>query len=380
LIRIQNNLNVLGLAMRDMLENRDGYGIPAFRPEFARLREDLTDAIETERKLATRPAPQRQQLAAAVDQFWRSVDQVFDAAEAGDTVQAQRLISDSLQAQHASLATTVARLLIQNNEAEEQAAREVQAIYDRVERNTYLFLAAVLVSTAAIGLGVAHYNRRLFDQVAALSQQRSTLARGLIGVQEEVFRSVSRELHDDFGQILTAIGVMLRRAEKKGLPEDSPLRADIAEIRAVAQEALEKTRSFSQALHPTILDDYGLERAIERHLQNFEKQSGIATSFEHDEGIGVDDARAIHMYRVVQEALTNVARHARATEAKVRLRREASRLVLQVEDNGSGIPEKPVAGLGLIAMRERAELLHGSIVVKKSGKCGTLVTLEVPLE
>jgi signal transduction histidine kinase len=187
-------------------------------------------------------------------------------------------------------------------------------------------------------------------------------------------------LHDDFGQILTAIGVMLQRAEKRGLPADSPLRADVAEIRQVAQEALEKTRSFSQALHPTILDDYGLERAIERHSQSFEKQTGIATVFDRDGSFPVAEARAIHMYRVVQEALTNVARHSQATKATVRLHRRGNSIVLQVEDDGKGMPEKPVSGLGLIAMRERAELLRGTFDVKRNGNCGTLVSLEVPLE
>jgi signal transduction histidine kinase len=380
LIRIQNDLNLLGHAMRDMIEDRDGYGVEAWRGEFTRIREDLSDAIAIDQGLTTRPAEHNRHLAGAVEQFWRSADEVFDVAAQGETTRAQRMITDSLQAQQASLATTVARLLVQNNEAEEQAAREIASIYDRVERHLYLFVIAMLAGTTAIGLTVAHYNRRLFNQLNSLSQQRSTLARGLISVQEEVFRSVSRELHDDFGQILTAIGVMLQRAEKRGLPADSPLRADVAEIRQVAQEALEKTRSFSQALHPTILDDYGLERAIERHSQSFEKQTGIATVFDRDGSFPVAEARAIHMYRVVQEALTNVARHSQATKATVRLHRRGNSIVLQVEDDGKGMPEKPVSGLGLIAMRERAELLRGTFDVKRNGNCGTLVSLEVPLE
>ena len=380
LIRIQNDLNLLGHAMRDMIEDRDGYGLEAWRGEFRRLRQDLSDAIAIGQKLATRPAEHNRHLAGAVDQFWRSADEVFRVAAGGHTARARRMITDSLQAQQASMTTTVARLLVQNNEAEEQAAREVAAIYGRVERNLYLFLIAMLAGTTAVGLTVAHYNRRLFDQVNALSRQRSTLARGLIGMQEELCRSVSRELHDDFGQILTAIGVMLTRAGKKELPADSAIRQDLAEIRNVAQEALEKTRSFSQALHPTILDDYGLERAIERHIQTFEKQTGIATVFDRDGSFQAGESRGIHMYRIVQEALTNIARHAEASEAVVRLHRRDNRIVLQIEDNGKGIPDRPAAGLGLIAMRERAELLRGSLEVKRNAPCGTLISLEAPLE
>lgn len=380
LIRIQNDLNSLALAMRDMIEDRDGYGMQAFRGEFARLRQDLDDAIRLDATLAVRPSEQKRYLAESLNQFWRSAEQIFTIAEGGETERARKMVVDSLQAQLSSLTSTVARLLVQNNEAEEMASREVNAIYDGAERNLYLFLTAMLAGTTAIGLLSVQYNRRIFDRLGALSEQRSTLARGLITVQEEVFRSVSRELHDDFGQILTAVGTMLRRAEKKGLPSDSPLRADMGEIREVVQETIERTRSFSQALHPTILDDYGLERAVERYVQTFGKQTGIPVDLQKGEGIWVPDAKRIHVYRVLQEALNNVVRHSQATAATVRLFPDGERLRLEVEDNGIGIPEKRVNGLGLIAMKERAELMGGNISVKRGANCGTLVVLEVPLE
>jgi signal transduction histidine kinase len=380
LIRIQNDLNLLGLAMRDMVEDRDGYGMQAWRGEFARLRHDLEDAIRLDATLAIRPPEQKRYLAQSLNQFWISAEQIFTIAENGEPARARQMVADSLQAQQSSLTSTVARLLVRNNEAEEQAGREIHAIYDGVERNLYLFLSAMLAGTAVIGFLIVRGNRRIFDRLGALSEQRSTLAKGLISVQEEVFRSVSRELHDDFGQILTAIGTMLRRAEKKGVPPDSPLRADISEIREVVQETIEKTRSFSQALHPTILDDYGLERAVERYVQTFSKQTGIPIELRKGDGIWVPDGKGIHVYRVLQEALNNVARHSRATGAEVRLFPDGERLRLEVEDNGVGIPEKRVNGLGLIAMNERAQLMGGSINVKRGASCGTLVILEVPLE
>ena len=132
-----------------------------------------------------------------------------------------RILSNSITAQQASLSSTVSRLLVQNHEAEEQANTAVQGIYDRVERNIYVFLAGMLTAIAGIGVFVAISNRRVFHRLEQVSEQRSTLSRRLIGLQEEIFRSVSRELHDDFGQILTAVGLMLGRAEKKGLPPDS---------------------------------------------------------------------------------------------------------------------------------------------------------------
>ncbi|HYP04943.1 MAG TPA: sensor histidine kinase [Bryobacteraceae bacterium] len=378
LLRIQNDLNSLGLAIRDMVEGQQEYPLTAFRSEFERIRNDLNDALRIERTLSNRPPEQNQFLEQSMRQFWDSVEQVLKIAEADET-RARRILANSVTAQQASLSSSVARLLVQNHEAEEQAIVRVAAIYDGVERNIYVFLVAMLTGIAAIGVFMVVSNRKVFERLAQLSDQRSTLSRRLIGLQEEVFRSVSRELHDDFGQILTAIGTMLRRAEKKGLPPDSSFREEVSEVREVVQETLEKTRSFSQALHPTILDDYGLEKAIERHLQTFEKQSGISTRFEKQGAPAVDEAHGIHIYRVVQEALNNIAKHANARTATVRLRVLEGQLVVDIEDDGVGIAGVPKTGLGLIAMRERAELVGGALTVGRTAGAGTLVRLRAPL-
>jgi two-component system sensor histidine kinase UhpB len=171
---------------------------------------------------------------------------------------------------------------------------------------------------------------------------------------------------------------MLRRAEKKGLPPDSPFREEVSEVRQVVQETLEKTRTFSQALHPTILDDYGLEKAIERHLQTLEKQSGLVTRLEKDGYGEVNELHAIHLYRVVQESLNNVVKHANARTATVRLQFRGGQMILEVEDDGVGINGRPRNGLGLIAMRERAELIGGSLSVTRKPSGGTLVRLQAP--
>ena len=223
-------------------------------------------------------------------------------------------------------------------------------------------------------------NRRVFDKLAQVSEQRSTLSRRLIGLQEEIFRSVSRELHDEFGQILTAVGTMLGRAEKKGLPPDSPFREEVAEVRRVVQETLEKTRSFSQALHPTILDDYGLEQAIERYLPTVEKQSGLAVHFEKSGSGHVSEGHAIHVYRILQEALNNVVKHANAKQVRVLLSYAPKEFLLEIEDDGVGIPDLPHGGLGLIAMRERAQMVGGELVISRRAPQGTLLTLRAPAE
>src|SRR6188472_890669 len=130
---------------------------------------------------------------------------------------------------------------------------------------------------------------------------------------------IARELHDEFGQILTAIGSMLGRAGKHA-PEGSTLRADLREIGEVAQTALDNVRGLSQTLHPSILEELGLASTIDWYLSTVEKQLGIHVALETaGTSRQVDSTRAIHVYRVLQEALSNVARHSGTDRAVVRL-------------------------------------------------------------
>ena len=154
---------------------------------------------------------QRQILAASFRQFWDAVDRTFALAHDGNEKDARDQLRFSLQARIASLNTAVSRLLVQNNESEDQAAQQVNLIYQRVQRQVYLFLSATLAAILLTSLYSIIWNRRLFAQLASLSQQRSELAQKLISTQESVLRYISRELHDEFGQILTAVGSMLGR-------------------------------------------------------------------------------------------------------------------------------------------------------------------------
>src|SRR5205823_10478462 len=139
--------------------------------------------------------------------------------------------------------------LVENNESEQQAAARIGEIHDRVQRQVYLFLGATLTAILLTGIYLIHANRRLFAHLATLSEQRSELAQKLISTQESTLRSISRELHDEFGQILTAIGSMLSRAGQR-IPEGSPLRVELREVAEIAQVTLDKVRTLSQALHP----------------------------------------------------------------------------------------------------------------------------------
>ncbi len=386
LLRIQNDLNSIALGMRDMLDSGEPYPLSAWDGQFHRIRVDLADAMQREDQvaLAQRSPEQRQYLRDSIAQFWDAVDRTFTLARNGKDAEAREQIRLTLQARQAGLSTAVARLLVENNESEEQAAQQIADIYNRVQRQVYIFLAGTLVAILLTSLYVIRANRRLFERVAELSAQRSELAQTLISTQESTLRHISRELHDEFGQILTAMGSLLRRAGKHA-PEGSSLREDLREVQEIAQTTLDKVRTLSQALHPVMLDEAGLESTLDWYLPATERQTGITIHYRKNGVVfPVDGAVGVHIYRVVQEALNNVTRHSGANEAWVHLQFLADFLRVEVEDHGRGLTrlsgEARSTGIGMVAMRERAELVGGMLEFGEPAQGGTLVRLNVPRE
>jgi signal transduction histidine kinase len=380
LLRIQNNLNSLGLAMRDMLEGSEPYPLTAWQGQFRRMRTDLEDALAREAQASPvdRDAGQRKYLSDSLSQFWDALDRIFALAQSGQESEARTMIRLSLQARQEALTTAVARLLVQNNEIEQQAGARIRGVYAGVELNVYLFLAAMLVLILLTSLYLVHYNRRLFEEVAALSARRSELAQQLIAMQENTFRSISRDLHDDFGQILTAVGAMLQRTARRASDPDA-VRIELREVQEVVQSTLEKVRTLSHALHPVILDEIGLEGSLDQYLPAFEKQTGIAVRYEKSgTPRELDRGVAIHLYRVMQEALNNIARHSQSKRAAVRLRYLPESVVLEVEDDGIGFGTSHAYGLGLVSMRERADLVNGLLDLENVSSGGARVRLTVP--
>jgi signal transduction histidine kinase len=156
----------------------------------------------------------------------------------------------------------------------------------------------------------------------------------------------------------------------------------LQEVRQIAQETLDRVRTLSQALHPVMLDEAGLQTTLDWYIPTVERQTGIAISYEK-QGVPfpVEGTAAVQIYRVLQEALNNVARHSGAEQAWVRLRFLPAKFELEVEDHGTGFTGRPAKrGIGLVAMRERAELIGGQVLFSVPAAGGTLLKLIAPRE
>jgi signal transduction histidine kinase len=204
--------------------------------------------------------------------------------------------------------------------------------------------------------------------------------RRVVGAQELERRRLARELHDETGQSLTSVLLGLRAVEESATPEET--RTALERARKTVVQTLQDVRRLAVELRPKALDDFGLVPALRRLSEGFSEQTGIHVEVESnlgDERLPSEVETAL--YRIVQEALTNVVKHARATNVSVLVTRKDGRVGAVIEDDGRGFDRENVrdAGLGLIGMEERVALLDGSLQVESSEGAGATIVVDVPL-
>jgi signal transduction histidine kinase len=228
---------------------------------------------------------------------------------------------------------------------------------------------------------ITRKNERVFQELLAGERRFRSLARSVWAIQEAERRRLARDLHDGIGQLLTALKQQLHVVEHSAgsLPEDA--RARLRDAVELTAQALHETRELSRLLRPQILDDLGLEPALRWLTRTFTERSGVAVQVDL---IGLEERVPPDVetlaYRVVQEALNNVAKHGGAARAQVLARCEGGELELVIADDGRGFDATaaPGEGSGLRGMRDRVELFSGTIDVASRPGRGTRITARVP--
>lgn len=232
-------------------------------------------------------------------------------------------------------------------------------------------------------------NQRLFQAALRSEKRFRMLAKAVWKVQEEERRRLARDLHDDIGQTLTALANQLQRITDDARAHDNVgLEQRLVEALEITRGALRDTRELSRLLRPTLLDDLGLDVALGWLARTLGERSAL--TIEYSSTLGEQRLTAdieTLVFRVTQEALTNVIRHSGAQEAQVRLTRAGNLLRLQVSDDGKGFdpaelnnPDRVGESMGVRGMRDRAELFGGRLELKSAPAQGTRLTLVVPLE
>jgi PAS domain S-box-containing protein len=269
--------------------------------------------------------------------------------------------------------------------------KKAEAAQHRLEvlaaSNQKLELEIVRRQAAAKALRQSEQNSlRLLAQSQHMQESLRLLSRQVLSAQEEERKKISRELHDVIAQTLAGINVQLAALKKAAILDADGLDQNISRTQALVQHSVDIVHRFARELRPTVLDDLGLIPALHTFMKSFRQETGIRVSLSAFAAVEqVSGNKRTVLYRVAQEALTNVARHAEATEAEVQIQKLDGTLCMRIKDNGRGFPDDRVLRakknkrLGLLGMRERLEMVGGSFLATSAPGQGTTIEVKIPL-
>jgi signal transduction histidine kinase len=340
--------------------------------ERERLLAQLDDADQAVERIVSEAA------GTAQAQLWRQLS----VAVQGFSGEARRLLvrknvptytSRDLLRHHEEVTAIVARMIANNSSRTLAAQTRIDQRSAQLVKESLGLLSGCLLLALVCAIFTVRITTQLFRR---MEQQSSDLARvtwHMLESQETAARRFSHELHDELGGSLTAIKANVMALDPSTPPD--PARLD--DCRRLIDEGIQNVRELSHLLRPTILDDFGLDAGIRWLAERFGQRTGVEVDYKSSFDGRLADETETHLFRIVQEALTNVARHSGATRVAIELARNGDRVHLTVQDNGHGFNGTRPAGLGLVGMRARAESVGGELEISSSD--GVLVDLWAPL-
>ena len=363
----------------------------AYRAELTRLRAEVEQLLggyvpdvssQNEREHWTR-------LQVELADYWASRDVAF-TEQAKTPDEAAALLRSRVVPKRDTVLQILDQLAALQAVSDQRHQTEIDLLYRQV-RTRLLSMGAgtLLVALLVAVMASRHVNRlqrEIERQRRGEQQNREDLERlsaRLVTVQEQERRALARELHDEVGQALTAVKMDIGMALRGDV--EGRTRTALEEARDLSEQILHSVRDMSQLLHPSALDDFGLPATLTTYLRNFSHRTGIRAQLAETMEARLAPEIELCVYRIVQEALNNVAQHSGATACTVSLNAGGGMLRLAVEDNGRGLDAAAGClgsgrGLGLIGMRERAQTLGGTFTIRERDGGGTSVAVTLPLE
>jgi signal transduction histidine kinase len=392
LTTVRTQVLVASIRVRDALLNPDPASIDGYREQIAVNYASLDTALTAYVPVLGSDSEDADmtRLRAEVENFRDTVTSLLAHRVRPSTADVRELLNAHIVPRRESAIRISEEVQALNRAAFLRQQGDLATIHRTAERQSARRLALAMATSAGVLLLVTAYAGRLehrlraqLERDAALSRELQEAHARLVKAQEDERRTIARELHDEVGQVLTAVKFELGLAQRAicahGL---SPV--PLIEAQNVTAAAINTVRDLSQLLHPVALDDLGLVAAVDVLLRGLARRQDIQVELTQsglDERL--DPATEVAAYRIVQEALTNVARHAQAGSCRVGLRRWGGKLVVDVVDDGVGFelqgPTAPPARLGLLGIRERAVQVGGDLLVTTQPGAGTRLHAELPV-
>lgn len=389
--RLRSDVNWSGIFVRDYLLDTDRERASETRQRLTEFRTNNQATLAELEALAHGQgveADRFESLQLALDAYWEAFEPLFDWTPIEkQTLSAKFLRRNVIPRRDAALA--IAQQIEELNNANLEAQRtEVahQSAAFSSELHTLLWqslsLGAVVTLIAVARLRVLE-RRSARERAASEEAERlmRTLSQQLVAMQEQERKKLSRELHDHVGQLLTALRLELGRVDRlRGTSQPAGAGTAIAECRQIVDNLVRVVRDLALGLRPSMLDDLGLEPALEWLVRDVARRSGLVIELHVDaDADTASEPQRTCIYRVVQEALTNCVRHAQATRVVVQLARQGGGLQVSVTDDGRGFdPAHRAFGLGLRGMEERVKELHGRLSVRRAEDRGMTVSFWLP--
>ena len=390
LAKVRTNVLLGSIYMRDSLIDEAAGRPQSHAGELTPLRREVEDLLRTHVPDVESPEErvQWERLQGELADYWTSREAVL-SQQSKTPEAATSQLRDSVLPRRDTVLAILDQLAEVQSAANTRHEREADFLFNQVRARLLAMGFGTLVGALAVASMASRHANLLEGQVQRQRRNEQLnredlerLSARLVSAQEDERRSLARELHDEVGQGLTAVKMDIGIALRGDV--DPRSRTALEEARDITDTTLRGVRDMSQLLHPSVLDDFGLPATLTTYLRNFSHRSSIRAQLTETMEARLAPEVELCVYRIVQEALSNVARHSRATACTVSLSAAGRQLCLRVEDNGRGIGaaarETAAHGLGLIGMRERAQALGGSFTIADRVEGGTSLSVVLPLE
>jgi signal transduction histidine kinase len=388
--KVRSDIHLSGIFIRDYLLDNSHLMGPAYREKLMDLRQSTTATLRDLEPLVDPKVVGRiVNLQEKLDDYWQTFNPLFE----WDQMQKMALSSSFLRRQVLPRRDAVLGLAQDIEELNNANLKEQRAVIALREYDLHGFLNRTLWISLCLGIGVAVMavlRIRLLEKRSEEQHSRSEkaesemrrLSQELVTAQEEERKRLSRELHDEVGQTLTALRMEIAKAEKTRLSSEDRFSGHLAEGKHLIDTLINTVRDLSMGLRPSMLDDLGLGPALKWQAQDFTRRYGVMVSVALEGDVDrLAEPHRTCVYRVVQEALTNCARHAKASQIGVSLRRGDKMLRLLIQDDGIGLSDNAgkTNGFGLLGVGERVKELHGTALVHSTNGAGTTLSIEIPI-